>query len=68
MTRILVVVILSATVVAESAGAADRVTVIAPPAGQEAAEALVESLEGACNRGDFIGFIGHFTPTHGRRI
>lgn len=50
------------------AQAADRVVVIAPPAGQDAAEAIVGSLESACNRGDFIGFIGHFTPAHGNRI
>lgn len=48
--------------------AADRITVTAPPVGQDAAEELVGSLAGACNRGDFIGFIGHFTPTHGARI
>lgn len=48
--------------------AADRITVTAPPVGQDAAEELVGSLAGACNRGDFIGFIGHFTPSHGARI
>jgi len=41
---------------------------IAPPLGQDAAEELVGSLAGACNRGDFIGFIDHFTPGHGARI
>ena len=51
-----------------AAVAADRVGVIAPPVGQEAAEELVGSLAGACNRGDFIGFIGHFTPSQGARI
>lgn len=50
------------------AAGADRITVIAPPVGQDAAEELVGSLAGACNRGDFIGFIDHFTPTHGARI
>jgi hypothetical protein len=71
MIRPLVLAVLFAAVAAlvpVPAGATDRVAVIVPPAGQEAAEALVESLEGACNRGDFIGFIGHFTPAHGRRI
>jgi hypothetical protein len=51
-----------------AAAATDRVTVIAPPPGQDAAEALVGSLEASCNRGDFIGFIDHFTPSHGGRI
>ncbi len=51
-----------------SAFASDRITVIVPPAGQESAEELVGSLASACNRGDVIGFIGHFTPMHGRRI
>jgi hypothetical protein len=50
------------------AAAADRITVTAPPMGQDAAEELAGSLAGACNRGDFIGFIGHFTPGHGARI
>ena len=53
---------------AESSKASDRVKVIVPPAGQEAAEKLASSLASACNRGDFIGFMGHFTPTHARRI
>ena len=48
--------------------ASDRITVIVPPASQEAAEELVGSLASACNRGDFIGFMGHFTPSHARRI
>lgn len=48
--------------------AADRITVIVPPASQAAAEKLAASLASACNRGDFIGFMGHFTPTHARRI
>lgn len=48
--------------------AGDRLTVIVPPASQEAAEELAGSLASACNRGDFIGFIGHFTPTYARRI
>ncbi len=48
--------------------ASDRITVIAPPASQESAEELVGSLASACNRGDFVAFMGHFTPTHGRRI
>lgn len=48
--------------------ATDRIGVIAPPVGQEAAEELVGSLAGACNRGDFLGFIDHFTPSHGGRI
>jgi hypothetical protein len=48
--------------------AADRITVIVPPANQEAAEELVDSLASACNRGDFVGFMDHFTPTHANRI
>jgi len=51
-----------------SAFASDRITVIVPPASQESAEDLVGSLASACNRGDFIGFMGHFTPTHSKRI
>lgn len=50
------------------ASAEDRIAVIAPPVGQDVAEELVGSLAGACNRGDFVGFIDHFTPTHGTRI
>jgi len=50
------------------AAAADRITVIAPPVGQDVAEELVGSLAGACNRGDFISFMSHFTPSHGARI
>jgi hypothetical protein len=46
----------------------DRITVVVPPARQESAEELVGSLASACNRGDFMAFMGHFTPTHGRRI
>lgn len=48
--------------------AADRITVIVPPANQEAAEELASSLASACNRGDFTAFMGHFTPSHARRI
>jgi hypothetical protein len=48
--------------------ASDRLTVIVPPVSQEAAEALAGSLASACNRGDFVAFMGHFTPTHSRRI
>lgn len=48
--------------------ASDRITVIVPPASQEAAEELAGSLAAACNRGDFVGFMGHFTPSHARRI
>lgn len=54
--------------VTQSSNAADRIKVIVPPAGQEAAEELASSLAAACNRGDFIGFMAHFTPTHARRI
>lgn len=48
--------------------AADRVTVVVPPAAQETAEQLVESAAAACNQGDFIGFMDHFTAAHARRI
>ena len=48
--------------------ASDRIKVIVPPAGQQSAEELVGSLASACNRGDFIGFMDHFTPSHGSRI
>jgi len=48
--------------------AEDRLTVVVPPAGQDSAEKLVGSLATACNRGDFIAFMDHFTATHGRRI
>lgn len=51
-----------------AARAADRLTVTAPPPAQDAADRLVRSLAVACNSGDFIGFMGHFTPSHGRRI
>jgi hypothetical protein len=51
-----------------SAGAADRLKVTGPPAGQDAAERLVGSVAMACNSGDFIGFMDHFTPTHRRKI
>jgi hypothetical protein len=50
------------------AEASDRVAVVVPHASQESAEELVDSLASACNRGDFVSFMGHFTPTHGRRI
>lgn len=46
----------------------DRLRVTTPPAGQECAERLVGSLATACNRGDFVSFMDHFSPTHGRRI
>lgn len=68
MHRFLVLLILVGLAAGPRAGAIDRVTMIPPPAGQDAAEVLVGSLEQACNRGDFIGFIDHFTPSHGRRI
>lgn len=48
--------------------ASDRITVIVPPVNQEAAEELAGSLAAACNRGDYVGFMGHFTPTYARRI
>lgn len=51
-----------------SVRADDRLTVVVPPAGQDSAEKLLGSLAMACNRGDFIAFMDHFTPTHGRRI
>ena len=68
MPSIRLLVALLVVVTVRGALAADRVPVIAPPVGQDAAEELVGSLAGACNRGDFIGFIGHFTPSHGARI
>lgn len=52
----------------DPSSASDRITVIVPPAKQEAAEELASSLASACNRGGFIGFMRHFTPTHARRI
>jgi hypothetical protein len=48
--------------------ASDRLKVIAPPAGQEVAEALVGSVASACNAGDFVGFMDHFTPSQTMRI
>jgi len=48
--------------------AADRVTVIVPPAAQETAEQLVGSVAATCNRGDFVGFMSHFTSSHARRL
>jgi hypothetical protein len=51
-----------------TARASDRLKVIAPPAGQEVAESLARSLVSACNAGDFVGFMDHFTPSHGSRI
>jgi hypothetical protein len=47
--------------------ASDRITVIVPPAGQEAAEELANSLASACNNGDYIALMDHFTPAHRRR-
>lgn len=47
---------------------ADRIKVIAPPSGQASAEELLDSVAAACNRGDFIGFMEHFTPTQASRI
>ncbi|MEI8227871.1 MAG: hypothetical protein WCH77_06365 [Planctomycetota bacterium] len=52
---------------ASSAGA-ERIKVIGPPRGQAAAEQLLDSMAAACNRGDFIDFMSHFTPSQGRRI
>lgn len=60
--------VLLGAVTLSSAEAADRLRATAPPAGQDAAERLVGSLATACNGGDFIGFMGHFTPAHSRRI
>ncbi len=68
MCRCWLLLIFSLAVGPPIAQATDRVPVAIPPAGQDAAETLVGSLEAACNRGDFIGFIDHFTPSHGRRI
>jgi ribosomal protein L37AE/L43A len=48
--------------------ASDRIKVTVPPAGQQSAEKLVGSLASTCNRGDFIGFMNHFTPSYGSRI
>ena len=48
--------------------ATDRIKVVIPPPSQAAAEELAGSLATACNSGDFIGFMGHFTPAHARRI
>lgn len=42
--------------------ASDRPVMTGPPAGQEAAKELAESVASACNRKDFIGFMEHFTP------
>ena len=51
-----------------NAEASDRIKVIAPPAGQEVAEALATSLATACNAGDFIGFMDHFSASHAAKI
>jgi hypothetical protein len=48
--------------------ASDRIKVISPPAGQAVAEALVGSLATACNAGDFIGFMDHFSASHAAKI
>lgn len=68
MHRYPLLAIIGLTLGSSVAHATDRVAVIAPPAGQDAAETLVGSLEGACNRGDFVGFLDHFTPSHRGRI
>jgi hypothetical protein len=47
--------------------ASDRIKVIVPSAGQKSAEQLAESLASACNCGDYLAFIDHFTPRHRRR-
>ena len=47
--------------------ASDRLKVIAPRPGQECAENLAQSVASACNSGDFLTFIEHFTPAHRRR-
>lgn len=51
-----------------TAKASERIKVIAPPAGQEVAEALTGSLAMACNAGDFIGFMDHFSASHAAKI
>ncbi len=51
-----------------AAVAGDRLAVIAPPAAQDSAEKLANSLAAACNRRDFPGFMDHFTASHGRRV
>lgn len=48
--------------------AAERLKVTGPPAGQDNAERLVGSLAAACNRGDFVDFMNHFTPAQDRRV
>ena len=68
MPPIRLLVALLVVVAVRGAVAAERIAVIAPPVGQDEAEELVGSLAGACNRGDFVGFIGHFTTSHGARI
>jgi hypothetical protein len=45
----------------------DRLKVTIPRAGQGDAETLAESLASACNRGDYLAFVDHFTPTHRKR-
>lgn len=68
MRSVLLSAYMSAVVLPANAFASERIKVIVPPAGQEAAEELVDSLASACNRGDFVGFMDHFTPTHANRI
>jgi len=51
-----------------TAKASERIKVIAPPAGQEVAETLAGSLATACNAGDFIGFMDHFSASHAAKI
>lgn len=61
-------VALLAVVAVWGAGCFDQTHSITSKVGQEAAEELVGSLADACNRGDFTGFIAHFTPSHRARI
>ncbi len=49
------------------ANASDRLKVIAPRPGQERAENLAQSVASACNAGDYLAFMDHFTPANRRR-
>lgn len=48
--------------------ATERLKVIVPPEGQDHAEKLAESLAFACNSGDFMGVMSHFTPSYREKI
>lgn len=55
-------------VLLSSAEASDRLKVIIPPKGQDYAERLLDSFALACNSGDFVGVMSHFTPAYGKKV